>query len=56
LSKHWNLLKAIKTGGAELAGMLMDQHLRRSLERLEEQAAPLDTKSTIDGSAQPEKV
>lgn len=38
MSEHWNLLKAIKTGDAELAGVLMDQHLRRSLERLEEQA------------------
>jgi len=56
LSEHWNLLKAIKIGNAELAGVLMDQHLRRSLERLEEQAAQLDTKSTVDGSAQPEKV
>ena len=56
LSEHWNLLKAIETGDAELAGVLMDQHLRRSLKRLEEQATQLDTKNTADGSAQPEKV
>ena len=39
LNEHRNLLDAIRAGDADQAGMLMDQHLRRSLERLQEQAS-----------------
>jgi len=39
LSEHRDLLDAIRAGDADQAGMLMDQHLRRSLERLQEQAS-----------------
>ena len=39
LSEHRDLQDAIRAGDADQAGMLMDQHLRRSLERLQEQAS-----------------
>ena len=33
--EHGRILEALRTGRAELAGELMDQHLRRSMQRLE---------------------